>query len=83
MEKSGRTPVPESTTEEGAVVPLSETVSVPWRAPAAAGVKITLIAQLALTASEAPQLLVCVKLPPALIEEIVSGDWPEFVSVTF
>jgi hypothetical protein len=82
-EKSARTPVPESETAEGVFVPLSETVSTPWLALGAVGVKTTPIVQLAPTASDEPQLLVCVKAPPALIEVIVKADWPELVSVTF
>jgi hypothetical protein len=38
---------------------LSVTVSVPDRTPAAVGEKLTVMAQLELAASEAPQLLLC------------------------
>jgi hypothetical protein len=40
-------------------------MSVPVRAPVAKGVNVTLMVQLAFTASEGPQLLVAPKSPPA------------------
>jgi len=50
--------VPVSETVCGLVAALSETVKVPWRLPAAVGVKVMLIEQFAPAASEPAQLLV-------------------------
>jgi hypothetical protein len=47
----------------------------------AAGVKVTLIVQLAPGASVVPQLFVSAKLPVLVIAEIVSGAVPVFDSV--
>jgi hypothetical protein len=51
-------PVPERLAVCGLLVALSVTVNVPLRAPAAVGVKVTSIEQLAPAATLAPQLLV-------------------------
>ena len=62
---------------------LSVTVSVPLRAPEAVGVKVTLITQLPLAASEPPQLLVSAKSPVTAILLMVSAAAPVLLSVTF
>jgi hypothetical protein len=55
-------------------------------APADCGENVTAIVQLALTASEAPQLLVCAKSPAfapvMLIPEMVNGPLPGFDNLT-
>jgi hypothetical protein len=55
--------VPERLAVCGLLVALSVTVNVPLRAPAAVGVKVTLIVQFAPAATLAPQLLVWAKSP--------------------
>lgn len=73
-------------------VPLSGTIFCPPPAldvivrkfclrPESVGAKVTLIVQLALTASVLPQVLVCEKFPPVATEEIVSVAKPVFVRV--
>ena len=54
----GVVPVPLRLTECGLPAPLSFTVTEPLRDPVVEGVKVTLMLQIALTASEAGQLLV-------------------------
>ena len=65
------------------VVELSVTVSVAARAPVAAGVKLTVIVQLAAAASDVPQVFVSAKSPALVPEistlEIVSGPVPVLV----
>jgi hypothetical protein len=61
---------------------LSATVSVPVRCPAAVGVNVTAIVQLAPAATELPHVLVCEKSPDVLRVEIVNADEPLLVSVT-
>jgi len=56
-------PVPVSVALCGEPVALSLMVSVPWRAPEAVGVNITLMTQLEFEASSAPQRLVWLKSP--------------------
>jgi len=79
-------PVPVTATVWGLPGASSVKVSEPVLAPAAVGVKITLIVQVAPTASEPPQLLagvvVAAKSPPAATLVTFSVAIPEFVSVT-
>jgi hypothetical protein len=56
--------------------------NVPLREPAAVGVKVTWIRQLAATASEEGQALVCEKSPLALIVPTVSAVVPVLFRVT-
>jgi hypothetical protein len=63
-------PVPESGTVCGLPAALSATARVADRFPVAAGLKLTLMVQLALAATLDPQLLVWEK-SPALVPEIV------------
>ena len=60
---------------------LSTTVTEPDRVPTAAGVKVTLIEQLAPTASVVPHVFVWEKSPVIVIPEIVTGVVPVFDSV--
>ena len=53
------TPVPVKLAVCGLPAALSVTVIVPVRVPATVGVNVTLIVQLALAASDVPQVLVC------------------------
>jgi hypothetical protein len=55
---------------------------VPVHVPAAVGLKVTEIVQLALTLTVVPQVLVWEKSPPAPMLEIVSEAVPVLVSVT-
>jgi hypothetical protein len=75
-------PEPERATVCRLALALSATLSVPERLPAAVGVNFTLMVQLALPASELPQLSVCAKSPLVLILEMVSTALLVFVSVT-
>jgi hypothetical protein len=79
-------PVPLKATVCGEPVALSATESVAVKLAADAGVNVTEIAQLALAASELPQVLVCAKslgfVPAIEIPEIVSAALPVFFSVT-
>jgi hypothetical protein len=59
----------------------SLTVSVPFRAPPAVGVKVTLIVQLEPAPRLAPQVFVCAKSPLAEMPAMFSVALPEFVSV--
>jgi hypothetical protein len=65
---------------------LSVTFKVALRVPVVAGLKVTLIVQLALAANELPQLLVCAKSPaavPVIVKlVIVIAVVPTFLSVT-
>jgi hypothetical protein len=63
-------------------VELSAIVNAPVRLPAAVGVKVTEIVQLAPTATLEPQLLTWAKSPEAAIEVRVSAALPELISVT-
>ena len=85
-------PVPVPLSETVCVAPvtlpaLSVMVSVPLRAPEAAGVKPTVMVQVEPATSVAPQLFVSEKspelaLPPMVMLAIVSGPVPELVMVT-
>jgi len=57
-------------------------LSVPVRAPAAAGLKVTEIVHLAPALTVVPQVLVWVKSPLAPMLEIVSGAFPVLLRVT-
>jgi hypothetical protein len=57
------------------------TVTEPVRAPAAVGLNVTLIVQLAPTARLVPHVFVCAKSPVAAIELIVAALVPPFVIV--
>jgi hypothetical protein len=78
-------PVPLMGTDCGEPAALSVTCTVEARAPAACGVKVTLIVQVPAGAT-VPQLFVCEKLLAAPVKtctsEIVSGALPVFVTVT-
>ena len=75
-------PVPERATVCGLPVALSVTVIVPGRLPAAVGVKVTLMEQLAPAATEAPQVLVWAYGALATMLVMVSAPVPELVRVT-
>src|SRR5689334_17924169 len=75
-------PVPISDTECPLAEPLSLMTNVPLRDPAAAGVNVTWIAQLAPTASDAGQLLVWLKSPLLLMPAIESAVVPVLLNVT-
>jgi len=77
----GAAPVPVSDTLWGLPDALSATPTEPDRVPAAAGVKVTLMVQLAPGARELPQVFVSAKSPVVVIPEIVSGAFPVFESV--
>ena len=77
----GAAPVPVSGTLWGLPDALSATPTEPDRVPAAAGVKVTLMVQLAPGARELPQVLVSAKSPVIVIPEIASGAFPVFDSV--
>ena len=81
--RTGAVPVPVNETVCGLPVPLLVRVSVPVRAPAAVGVKITEIVHVALIAMLAVQpVFVWAKSPLTAIFEIVSAAVPVFVTVT-
>ena len=79
-------PIPLSDTCCGLPEALSVTLSTALRVPLAVGLKLTLIVQLALAASELPQVCVWEKsvalVPVIAIPVIVSEVVPTFVSVT-
>ena len=79
-------PVPLRVTVCGEPVALSATESVAAKLAADAGVKVTEMEQLALAASELPQVLVCVKsvglVPVIEMLEMVRAAVPVFLSVT-
>ena len=58
------------------------TVTLPVLVPACAGVKVTLMEQLAPEATELPQVLVSAKSPVATMLERVNIAEPKFPSVT-
>ena len=76
------TPVPVRLTVCGLPVALSLTVIVPGWLPVTVGVKVTLMEQLAPTATEAPQVLVWAYGALATMLVMVSAAVPELVSVT-
>jgi len=75
-------PVPVRLTVCGLPVALSVTVIVPGRLPAAVGVKVTLMEQLAPAATEGPQVLVWAYGALAAMLVMVRAAVPELVSVT-
>ena len=83
---AGAVPTPLKLTAWGLPGALSEMATDAARLPLAAGVKVTLMAQLDPAATETPQLFVCAKsvgLAPATAKlEIVSAAFPVFLSVT-
>jgi hypothetical protein len=78
----GVTPEPLSETDCGLLEAASVMVNVPGRAPLAVGVKVTLMVQLELGATLAPQLLVCAKSPLACIPLTLIAMGPAFDRVT-
>ena len=82
---AGATPVPLNATLCGLPAALSVMLTVDVRLPVCVGVKVTLMVQLAFTASDFPHLLVCEKsrrLPPdTLMSDSDSDVVPVFVSV--
>ena len=80
---AGAVPVPLRLTVCGLPVLLSVRVMAAVRVPLAAGVKVTLIAQLAPAATLAPQLFVWAKslalLPESAILEMLKAALPELV----
>lgn len=75
-------PPPLSATVCGELLALSVTVSVPVRVPAAVGVKVTEIMQLAPAAILGPQADVSAKSPEAATAVMLRAAVPEFVRVT-
>jgi hypothetical protein len=79
-------PVPLKVTVCGDPVALSAMESIAAKLAAEAGVKVTEMEQLALAASEFPQVLVCAKsvglVPAIVIPEMASAAVPVFLSVT-
>ena len=78
----GATPVPVSATVCGLPVALSVTVIVPGWLPAAVGVKVTVMVQLAAAATEAPQVLVWAYGALAAMLVMVSAPLLPLVRVT-
>src|SRR5581483_2175306 len=79
---AGAVPVPVRPIDCGLPVALSLMVTVPVRAPVAAGAKVTLIVQLAPAATELPQVWVCAKSPLAVMLVIVKIEVLVFFTVT-
>jgi len=75
-------PVPESATVCGLFEALSVMLNVPVRFPPAVGVKITLIAQFAFSATELPQVFVSAKSPLATMLETPSAALPLLNKIT-
>ena len=75
-------PVPLSATLCGLPVALSEMMRVPVLVPAANGLKVTEIAQLAPALMVLPQAWVWEKSPEAVMLDIVSDALPALVSMT-
>ena len=79
-------PSPDTAAVCGLLLALSVTVSVALRVPAAVGVNVTSIEQLAPAARLAPQLFVCAKspllAPVKAMLEMLSGELVEFCSAT-
>jgi hypothetical protein len=86
IETDAELPVPERLTDCGLPVALSATETNAERGPAAVGLKVTLIVQVELAASELPQLLERVKslelVPDKEMLMILSVAFPEFVTET-
>ena len=80
------TPVPERLTDWGLPAALSVMARAAARLPAAEGVKVTLIVQLALAATEMPQLLVWAKslalAPKTAMLVTLKAELPELLRVT-
>jgi hypothetical protein len=79
---TGTAPVPDRLIVCGLLLALSVMVIEPVRAPAAVGVKVTLIVQFPLAATLVPQVLVSAKSPLGVILLMLSDALPELVSVT-
>jgi hypothetical protein len=80
---AGPAPLPIRLTFCGLPPALSARLSVPRTTPNAAGVKVTLILQLAAGMREAGQLFVCAKPPgPVLMEEMLNDAPPTLAKVT-
>lgn len=82
----GTTPMPVSETDCGLLGALSVIVTTAFLAPAAVGVKVTVIVQLPPAATDGTQLLVWPKsllFAPVISIEIVRAMFPVFESVTF
>ena len=83
---AGAVPVPVRLAVRGLPVALSVTASVALRDPAAVGLKVTLMVQLAAAARLAPQPLVCAKSPllvPVMTTPLIVSAAPvPFVSVS-
>jgi hypothetical protein len=77
---AGAVPFPVSAIICGDPLASSVIVTLPARLPVIVGVKVTEIAQPALTASVEPQVLLAAKSPEATILAILSTACPEFVS---
>lgn len=75
-------PTPARVTTCGLSGASSLIVSAPFRVPPALGVNVTLIMQLAPTATESPRVFVWAKSPLALMLLMVSGALPLLVRVT-
>ena len=79
-------PVPERLTDWGLPVALSAMARAAARLPAAEGVKVTLMVQLAPAASELPQLLVWAKslalVPKTAMLVMLKAELPELLRVT-
>lgn len=79
---NGATPVPDKLIFCGLLLALSVIVTWPLREPAAVGVKVMLITQLPLAATEAPQVLVCAKSPLTTMLATLSATLELLESVT-
>ena len=82
MRAPEETPVPVRLTVCVAGLALSVMVTAPVRVPVVVGLKVTLIVQLAPTATLEKQLLVWEKLPLTLMLVIVRLALPVFLSLT-
>src|SRR5947199_376563 len=74
--------VPERVTVCGLPAALSVMVTAPVRAPVAVGVNVTVMAQFAPAASDAPQVVVRAKSPVAAMPVMLNAALPVFESVT-
>ena len=79
---AGRDPVPFRLADCGLPAALSVTFSAPVREPLVDGVKVTLTLQLAFTARDVGQLLVCPKSPVTLIPVMEREAVPQLLTVT-
>jgi hypothetical protein len=78
----GALPVPVRAMVSGSPSALSVMVTAPLRVPAAVGVKVTLMVQLAPAVTLPPQVLVWEKSPLAVMLVMLRPALPVFVSVT-